>query len=111
MAAVGGAGGGASSESPSGVVKKDSYKPDANPYKLSDDVMKQLNELRAAVGDDIAPEGTYWGSNEALKRFLDARKGDIPAAKEQYANAMRWRREHEIDSILEWWKEPEVMRR
>lgn len=46
-----------------------------------------------------------------MKRFLDARKGDIPAAKEQYVNAMRWRREHEIDSILEWWKEPEVMRR
>eukprot|EP00471_Norrisiella_sphaerica_P004243 CAMPEP_0184487404 /NCGR_PEP_ID=MMETSP0113_2-20130426/10021_1 /TAXON_ID=91329 /ORGANISM="Norrisiella sphaerica, Strain BC52" /LENGTH=399 /DNA_ID=CAMNT_0026869709 /DNA_START=74 /DNA_END=1270 /DNA_ORIENTATION=+ len=49
-----------------------------------------------------------WGTDSTLKRFLKARECDLEAAYKMYTNCLKWRRENNIDKILE--KEPEKMK-
>lgn len=56
-------------------------------------------------------QAPYWHSLAALHRFYVARKADLKAAEDQYRRAMAWRARVGADTILQTYREPEVMRR
>ncbi|EDV26342.1 uncharacterized protein TRIADDRAFT_54229 [Trichoplax adhaerens] len=61
---------------------------------LSSDQLQALNELKAHVG-------TEHPTDEAtLLRFLRARSFKVEAAKKQYINQCKWRKENDVDNIL-----------
>ncbi|RDD38308.1 Sec14 cytosolic factor [Trichoplax sp. H2] len=61
---------------------------------LSSDQLQALNELKAHVG-------TEYPTDEAtLLRFLRARSFKVEAAKKQYINQCKWRKENDVDNIL-----------
>ncbi|GAB5355820.1 hypothetical protein AAMO2058_000238000 [Amorphochlora amoebiformis] len=42
-----------------------------------------------------------WGTDVTLKRFLKAREYDVEKAYKMYTNCLKWRRENEIDKIVD----------
>ena len=73
---------------PSGVVEDD--------VPLSAAHAADLATMRQTVQTVISALHTgdaYWATDHALRRFLVARKWNVPAAAAQFSAAMAWRRE------------------
>lgn len=76
---------------------------------------QQIATFKNMVQDTIekVPEGDkpYWISDHLFKRVIRARKGDLNAAKKMYAEIIKFRSEKAVHTLLEKYREPEVLRR
>ena len=74
-----------------------------------------IDSLRARLGDvesliPCSSVGDRWRSDAMLLRFLRARKFDVNAAEAMFREVVRWRNEIGANTIIDDYKEPDVMR-
>jgi hypothetical protein len=81
------------------------------PVTATDEERKVLAEFKGRVGDAMARCCPRWRSDSSLLRVLRARKMDLVAAETMYREIVNWRAEVGADTILDTYKEPEVMRK
>jgi hypothetical protein len=77
----------------------------------SDHELDLIAQLRTRVSDILPGASPRWRSDPNLLRVLRARKLDIDAADTMYRNIIAWRAEVGADTILETYKENEVVKR
>jgi len=68
------------------------------------DKAKAVAQLKGMLKED---ENVPWGTDITLRRFLKARDYDLEAAYKMYTNCLKWRKDNDIDHILD--KEPEKL--
>ena len=68
-------------------------------------------KTRPGVTDAMANASALWRSDPMLMRFLRARKLVLDDAEAMYRDVIAWRREVRADTMLEWYTEPEALRR
>jgi hypothetical protein len=77
----------------------------------TDHELKLITDLKARVADVLPTASPRWRSDPNLLRVLRARKHDLDAAEAMYRNIIRWRAEVGADTILESYKENEIVKR
>lgn len=74
---------------------------------LNDADFELVREFRTRVEDVVAT--SYWHTAGAYWRFIIARKRSIPDAVAMYREAMTWRADNGIDTLLVTYREPAVL--
>jgi hypothetical protein len=67
---------------------------------MSEDQDKGLEEFRKYIKDNNVTDHPAY-DDYALLRFLRARKFDMDKTKLMFHNFMDWRKEHDVDNVLE----------
>lgn len=68
---------------------------------LSDAQKQAVKELRTSLEDSYVMGHGFFGEDSSLARFLIARGFNVEKAHEMYVNTMNWRKENQVDDILE----------
>eukprot|EP01064_Diplonema_japonicum_P001284 TRINITY_DN1080_c0_g5_i1.p1 TRINITY_DN1080_c0_g5~~TRINITY_DN1080_c0_g5_i1.p1 ORF type:complete len:385 (+),score=109.41 TRINITY_DN1080_c0_g5_i1:59-1156(+) len=80
-----------------------------NEYGYEEDVYKKASEeLEKRVKDKLPDNEKY--DKMFVERFLRARKCDVKKAEEMLLESLKWRKEHDVDTVLDRKPDPRIVR-
>nr|XP_054768173.1 SEC14-like protein 2 [Lytechinus pictus] len=75
--------------------------------QLTDKQREKLTKFKDNLKDVLQPKH----DDVMLLKFLKARRFDLKKAEDMFRKDLKWREENKVDTVMEWFKVPEVFKR